>query len=90
MIMTVIGWIVLGLIAGFLASMVVKKRGEGPVHDIVLGMIGAVVGGWLFRTLGSDGATGFNFWSLLVAFVGAVAVLFAWYAIRGRGPIVRT
>jgi len=53
--MSIIGWIVLGLIAGFIASKIVNKRGEGVIMDIVLGIIGALVGGFIFSTLGSSG-----------------------------------
>jgi uncharacterized membrane protein YeaQ/YmgE (transglycosylase-associated protein family) len=82
MVMSVIGWIVLGLIAGYIASMIVNKGGEGVPFDIVLGIVGAVVGGWLFNAFGTAGVTGFNIWSLLVAVVGAVAILWVWHAIR--------
>ena len=82
MLIDVVQWIVLGLVAGFIASKIVNKRGEGLVMDILLGVIGAVIGGWLFRALGTAGATGFNLWSLLVAVVGAVVVLFIGRALR--------
>lgn len=82
MIMGVIGWIVLGLIAGFIASKLVNKRGEGLPFDILLGIIGAVIGGWLFNAAGATGVTGFNIWSLLVAVVGAVVFLVVWHVIR--------
>jgi uncharacterized membrane protein YeaQ/YmgE (transglycosylase-associated protein family) len=81
--MNIIAWIVLGLIAGFIGSKLVNKRGEGILLDIVLGVVGAVVGGWLFQQLGSTGVTGFNIWSLLVAIVGSVVLLLIWHAIRG-------
>jgi uncharacterized membrane protein YeaQ/YmgE (transglycosylase-associated protein family) len=81
--MSLIGWIVMGLIAGFIASMLVNKRGEGMLLDIVLGIVGAIVGGWLFNQFGSAGVTGFNLWSLMVAVVGAVLLLFAWHTVRG-------
>ena len=83
--LSVLGWVVLGLIAGFIASMLVNKHGEGMLLDIVLGIIGAVAGGWLFRLFGSAGVTGFNLWSVMVAVVGAVLLLFIWHAIRGSG-----
>ena len=83
MMMGFIGWIVLGLFAGFIASKLVNRHGEGPLMDIVLGIVGALVGGWLFNAFGSAGVTGFNAWSLLVAVVGAVLVLGVWHAIRG-------
>ena len=81
MFIDVIQWIVLGLLAGFLASKIVNKRGEGVVMDILLGVVGAVIGGWIFRALGQAGATGFNLWSLLVALVGAVVLLLVGHAI---------
>lgn len=84
--MSIIAWIVLGLIAGFIASKIVNKSGEGVILDIVLGVVGAVVGGWLFSALGMSGVSGLNIYSLLVAVIGAVVVLFAYHAITGRGP----
>jgi uncharacterized membrane protein YeaQ/YmgE (transglycosylase-associated protein family) len=82
--MSIIAWIVLGLIAGFIGSKIVNKSGEGAVLDIVLGVIGAVVGGWLFSVFGMSGVSGLNIYSLLVAVVGAVVVLFVYHAITGR------
>jgi uncharacterized membrane protein YeaQ/YmgE (transglycosylase-associated protein family) len=82
--MSIIGWIVLGLIAGFIASKIVNKRGEGVIMDIVLGIIGALVGGFIFSTLGSSGVTGFNLYSMVVAVIGAVVVLLVYHAITGR------
>jgi uncharacterized membrane protein YeaQ/YmgE (transglycosylase-associated protein family) len=81
---SIIAWIVLGLIAGFIASKIVNKSGEGVVLDIVLGVVGAVVGGWLFSFFGMSRVSGLNIYSLLVAVVGAVVVLFAYHAITGR------
>lgn len=83
--MSIIAWIVLGLIAGFIASKIVNKSGEGVVLDIVLGVVGAVVGGWLFSFFGMSGVSGLNIYSLVVAVIGAVVVLFAYHAITGRG-----
>jgi uncharacterized membrane protein YeaQ/YmgE (transglycosylase-associated protein family) len=80
---SIIGWIVLGLIAGFIASKIVNKSGEGIILDIVLGVIGAVVGGWLFAQFGSAGVTGFNIWSMFVAVVGAIIVLVIYHLIVG-------
>jgi uncharacterized membrane protein YeaQ/YmgE (transglycosylase-associated protein family) len=82
MVMGVIGWIMLGLIAGYIASTLVNKRGEGLPFDILLGIVGAVIGGWIFNAAGATGVTGFNLWNLLVAVVGAVVVLVVWHAIR--------
>src|SRR3954454_6361594 len=73
-IMSIIGWIVLGLIAGFIASKVVNKQGEGLLLDIVLGIVGAVVGGFLFNQLGAAGVTGFNIYSMFVAGGGRLLV----------------
>jgi len=77
-----LSWIVLGLIAGFIGSKIVNKRGDGLILDIILGIVGAVVGGWLFSFFGLHGATGVNLYSIMVAVVGAVVVLFAYHAIR--------
>ena len=82
--MSFIAWIVLGLIAGFLASKIVNKPGEGVFLDIVLGIVGAVVGGYLFQTFGMRGVTGVNIYSILVAVVGAVVVLFIYHALARR------
>jgi uncharacterized membrane protein YeaQ/YmgE (transglycosylase-associated protein family) len=82
--MSIIAWLVLGLIAGFIASKFVNKSGEGLVLDIVLGVVGALVGGAIFSFLGSAGVTGFNLWSLFVAVVGAVVVLVLYHAVAGR------
>jgi uncharacterized membrane protein YeaQ/YmgE (transglycosylase-associated protein family) len=81
MAMSLIGWIVLGLIAGFIASKIVNRAGEGALLDIILGVIGAVVGGWLFHTFGMPGVTGFNLYSMLVAIIGAVVVLVLYHMI---------
>jgi uncharacterized membrane protein YeaQ/YmgE (transglycosylase-associated protein family) len=80
--MSIIGWIILGLIAGFIASKIVNKQGQGFFLDIVLGIVGALVGGWLFELIGHAGVTGFNLYSMFVAVVGAVVVLVVYHAIR--------
>ncbi len=80
--MSFIAWILLGLVAGFIGSKLVNKRGEGFFLDILLGIVGAVVGGWLFRTFGASGVTGLNLYSLLVAVIGAVLVLWVYHAVR--------
>jgi uncharacterized membrane protein YeaQ/YmgE (transglycosylase-associated protein family) len=82
--MSVLGWIFLGLIAGFIGSKIVNREGEGFLLDIVLGIVGAVIGGFLFTALGATGITGFNLYSMFVAIVGAVVVLWAYHAISGR------
>ena len=80
--MSILAWIVLGLIAGFVGSKIVNKSGEGIFLDIILGIIGAVVGGWLFARFGASGVTGLNLYSLFVAVVGAVVVLLLYHAVR--------
>ena len=80
--MSIVAWVVLGLIAGFIGSKLVNKTGEGFILDIALGIVGAVVGGWLFSMLGMSGVTGLNIYSLIVAVVGAVVFLLAYRAIR--------
>lgn len=87
--MSVIGWVILGLIAGFVASKIVNRTGEGLLLDIVLGVIGAVVGGWLFNTFGMSGVNGLNIYSLIVAVIGAVVVLFVYHMLVGRGTTSR-
>lgn len=87
--MSIIAWIILGLIAGFIASKIVNKTGEGLLLDIVLGVVGAVVGGWIFSFFGHSGVTGLNLYSIAVAVVGAIVVLVIYHAIRGSGRTVR-
>jgi uncharacterized membrane protein YeaQ/YmgE (transglycosylase-associated protein family) len=82
--MSIIGWIVLGLIAGFIGSKIVNKRGEGVMLDIVLGVVGAVVGGWLFAFFGAEGVTGLNLYSMVVAVIGAIVVLVLYHAVSGQ------
>lgn len=80
--MSWLAWIVLGLLAGFIGSKIVNKRGEGLMLDILLGIVGAIVGGWLFTSFGASGVTGLNLYSLLVAVVGAVVILVVYHAVR--------
>lgn len=82
--MSILAWIVLGLIAGFIASKLVNKTGGSLVFDLVLGIIGALAGGFLFNQFGQAGVTGLNLYSLLVATLGAVVVLIIYHAIAGR------
>ena len=81
--MGIIAWIVLGLIAGFIASLLVNKRGEGFFGDIILGIVGAVVGGFIAHLLGVQGVDHLNLYSILIATLGAVVVLFIYHAIIG-------
>jgi uncharacterized membrane protein YeaQ/YmgE (transglycosylase-associated protein family) len=85
--MSIIGWLILGLIGGFVASKIVNKTGVGVVLDIVLGIVGAVVGGWLFAALGGTGVTGFNLYSMFVAVIGAIIVLVLYHAVAGRRSV---
>lgn len=80
--MSLFAWIVLGLIAGFIGSKIVNKRGEGIVLDIVLGIVGAIAGGWLAGFLGLGGVSGLNLYSLAIAIVGSIIVLLVYHAIR--------
>jgi len=80
--MSIFAWIILGLIAGFVASKIVNKQGEGFVWDIVLGIVGAIAGGFLFNLFGASGVTGLNLYSAVVAVVGAIVVLLLYHAIR--------
>ena len=82
--MSIIGWLILGLIAGFIASKIVNKSGEGLLLDIVLGIVGAVVGGFLFSQFGAAPVTGLNIYSMVVAVIGAIIVLLVYHAIVGR------
>ena len=85
--MSIIGWIVLGGVAGWLASIIMKRNSQmGLIANVIAGIVGAVVGGWVFSLFGGAGVTGFNLPSLVVAFVGAVIVLavvnlFSWQKI---------
>ena len=81
--MSVIAWIILGLIAGFIGSKIVNKSGQGMIMDIVLGIVGAIVGGVVFSFFGATGVTGLNIWSLIVAIVGAIIVLWIYHRVAG-------
>jgi uncharacterized membrane protein YeaQ/YmgE (transglycosylase-associated protein family) len=88
--MSIVAWIILGLIAGFIGSKIVNRHGEGMVLDIVIGIVGAVVGGWIMEHIGRQGITGFNLWSLLVAVFGAIVLLATAHAFNGlREPPVK-
>jgi uncharacterized membrane protein YeaQ/YmgE (transglycosylase-associated protein family) len=80
--MSILAWIVLGVLAGFIGSKIVNKRGEGLVVDLLLGVVGAVVGGWLAGFFGLAGVTGLNLYSVAIAVVGAIVVLAVYHAIR--------
>jgi uncharacterized membrane protein YeaQ/YmgE (transglycosylase-associated protein family) len=81
--MPILTWVFLGLIAGFIGSKIVNRTGEGLLLDIVLGVVGAVIGGWLFNTFGHSGVSGLNLYSIMVAVVGAIVVLVVYHALVG-------
>ncbi len=85
--MSIFAWIILGLVSGFIASKIVNRSGEGLVIDVVLGVVGAVVGGFLFNMVGAAGVSGLNVWSMFVAVMGAIVVLVIKHAITGRGRL---
>jgi uncharacterized membrane protein YeaQ/YmgE (transglycosylase-associated protein family) len=88
-IMGLLGWLIVGLIAGVLAKWAVPGEGPGGiVGDIIVGVVGAFIGGWVFNYFGHAGVTGINFGSILVAFVGAVILLFIMRAFSGRRSVV--
>jgi uncharacterized membrane protein YeaQ/YmgE (transglycosylase-associated protein family) len=82
--MGIISWIILGLIAGFIGSKIVNREGQGFWLDIALGIVGALVGGFLFDAFGATGVTGLNIWSMIVAVVGSIVVLLIYNAVAGR------
>ncbi len=82
--MSILGWILLGLISGFIASKLVNRSGEGFILDVILGIVGAVVGGFVFTAFGAAPVTGFNLYSMVVAIVGAVIVLWIYHALFSR------
>ena len=82
--MGILSWLILGLIAGWIGSKIVNKTGEGFFLDIVLGIVGALVGGFLFSLFGAEGVSGLNLYSMFVAIVGSVVVLVIYHTIFGR------
>jgi uncharacterized membrane protein YeaQ/YmgE (transglycosylase-associated protein family) len=82
--MSFFAWILLGLIAGFIGSKLVNRRGEGILLDILLGVVGALTGGWLFRIFGAPGVSGLNLYSLFVAVIGSVVLLVVYHLFRRR------
>jgi uncharacterized membrane protein YeaQ/YmgE (transglycosylase-associated protein family) len=87
-VMSIVAWILLGLVSGFIASKIVNRSGEGIVLDIVLGIVGAFVGGLLFNLVGNYGVTGFNLWSIFVAVIGSVVVLVIYHALSRRRAVL--
>jgi uncharacterized membrane protein YeaQ/YmgE (transglycosylase-associated protein family) len=85
--MSILSWILLGLVAGFIGSKIVNSEGQGFWLNIVLGIVGAMVGGFLFSIFGATGITGFNIYSLIVAIIGSVVVLWLYHLLAGRRRI---
>ena len=85
--MSILAWLVVGLIAGWIASMIVNRRGEGFLGDILVGAVGAFVGGFLFHLFGRAGVSGINIYSIIVAAVGAIVVLLIWHGLVRRSRI---
>jgi uncharacterized membrane protein YeaQ/YmgE (transglycosylase-associated protein family) len=74
--MNILGWVILGAIAGWIASIIMKKNSQmGALANIVVGIVGAFIGGFLFHIFGGIGITGFNLWSIIVATIGAIVLL---------------
>lgn len=82
--MSILAWLVLGIVAGFIASKLVNRSGSGIVMDLLLGVVGAFIGGFLFTRFGAAGVTGLNLYSIMVATLGAVVLLVIYHAIEGR------
>jgi uncharacterized membrane protein YeaQ/YmgE (transglycosylase-associated protein family) len=82
--MSIVSWIILGLIAGFIGAKLVNREGQGFWLDIALGIIGALVGGLLFSLFGASGVTGLNIYSMIVAIVGSIVVLLIYNAVMGH------
>lgn len=85
--MSIIAWIILGLIAGFIGSKIVNRTGEGIIRDILLGIVGAFVGGFIVSLFGAQGVTGLNLWSIIVAVIGAVVFLVLYHALFRRTAV---
>jgi uncharacterized membrane protein YeaQ/YmgE (transglycosylase-associated protein family) len=81
--MSWLSWVVVGLIAGLLAKVVTGRRRPGCLGTIILGIVGGVVGGALFKAAGGEAINSFSLYSILVAFVGATVLLFLWGLLRG-------
>ena len=82
--MGILSWLILGLIAGWIGSKIVNRTGEGFFLDIVLGIVGALVGGFLFSLFGAEGVSGLNLYSMVVAIIGSIVVLVIYHTIFGR------
>jgi uncharacterized membrane protein YeaQ/YmgE (transglycosylase-associated protein family) len=84
-----LAWVVIGVIAGWLANVVVRTNySQGCLADLIVGVVGALIGGFVFQSVGKPGVTGFNLWSIFVAFIGAVILLVVLRLITGRRTLV--
>jgi len=82
--MGIISWIILGLIAGYIGSKIVDKQGQGFWLNMALGIVGALIGGFLFNLFGAGGVRGLNIYSMIVAIIGSVVVLLVYNAVAGH------
>jgi uncharacterized membrane protein YeaQ/YmgE (transglycosylase-associated protein family) len=87
--MGILGWIVLGGLAGWLASRLVRGTGLGLLGDILVGIVGGVIGGVIIGAVGGTGVTGFNLWSFVVALLGAILLLFIVRVVTGSRTAMR-
>ncbi|HEX5845322.1 MAG TPA: GlsB/YeaQ/YmgE family stress response membrane protein [Rhodoplanes sp.] len=85
--MSILAWIILGLIAGFIGSRIVDREGKGLWLNLALGIIGAIVGGMIFSAFGASGVTGVNLYSMIVAVIGSIVVLWIYHAVSGRRAV---
>ena len=81
---SLLSWLVVGLVAGWIGSMIVNRRGEGLIMDILLGVVGAFIGGYLFHLFGHSGVSGINLYSIFVAAIGSMVVLVIYHALFRR------
>lgn len=82
---SIVTWIILGGLAGWVASLITKTDGsQGILGNIVVGIVGGLLGGFIVGLFGGSGVTGFNLWSFIVALIGAIVLLVIWKAITGR------
>jgi len=82
--MSIIGWMLVGAISGFIASRVVDKKGRGIIPDILLGIVGACLGGLVFKELAAETILPLSLYSIVVSIIGAILVLFVYHAIFDR------
>jgi uncharacterized membrane protein YeaQ/YmgE (transglycosylase-associated protein family) len=85
--MSVLSWLILGLIAGFIGSKIVNREGQGFLLNVALGIVGAIVGGVIFSAFGAHGVTGLNIYSMIVAVLGSIVVLVAYHALAGSRSV---